>query len=381
MPVELTRRQRALRCFRWQPFDRVPIYPPIPFDPGRWERGELQPWQEHENYRVVAELVERYCQLEGRHRAAGGLFSRAYALIPAEHIERASVEQVGERTIITTLVHTPKGDLRTVTARDREVTTAWMVEPLIKSEADVEALLSVPFEPNLPDPEPFAAERRAWGERGLVELGVSTPLVCASHTMPFELFLEWTASKRPVVERLIATIFERIHVRLEHLLESGAIECIWMGGSEQATPPMMSYDFYEDLVVPYDGRLIELAKSHGALVHIHCHGKVNDVLDLMMAMGADMTDPVEPPPDGDVHFADAKRRCRRRMVLMGNIEFRHMEQCSTGEIDELVRRAICEGGKSGVMLYPSATPITWMSDQLRDNCLQYIQSGLKYGEM
>jgi hypothetical protein len=43
--------------------------------------------------------------------------------------------------------------------------------------------------------------------------------------------------------------------------------------------------------------------------------------------------------------------------------------------------AICDGGKEGVMLYPSACPLTWMSDRCRENCIQYIESGLKYGEL
>ena len=381
MPVELTQKQRVQRCVTWQPYDRVPIYAPVGFDPIAWASGRLTPWQEDERYREVAELVAEHCALEGRYRSAGGLFSRAHMLIPDEYIEHRPLETRGAHTFRTTIVHTPRGDLRTVSRTDRAIATTWMIEPLIKCAADAEAMLSVPFEPNLPDPAPFLAERRAWGERGLIELGVSTPMVCTSHIMPFALFLEWTASNRPLIERMIATICERISVRLEHLLKAGAIECIWLGGSEQATPPMMSHQFYRELVVRYDGRLIELAKRYGALVHIHCHGKVNDVLELMMDMGADMTDPVEPTPDGDVDFADARHRCRRRLVLMGNIEFRHIEFCERAQIDEMVRRAICDGGKTGVMLYPSARPLTWMTDRCRDNCLQYIESALRYGEM
>jgi uroporphyrinogen-III decarboxylase len=239
----------------------------------------------------------------------------------------------------------------------------------------------VPFEPDLPDPEPFARERRAYGERGMVELGISTPMVCTSHLMIFHQFLEWCASERVLIIRLIEAACERICVRLEHVLKAGVIDGIWLGGSEQATPPMMSREFYDDLVVPYDGRITELVHRYGALVHVHCHGKVNGVFERMMDLGADMLDPVEPPPDGDIEIGEAKRRARRRMVLMGNIEFRHLEFATRQEIDELVRRALCEQGKAGIMLYPSATPITYMSDQLRDNCIQYIESGLKYGGM
>jgi hypothetical protein len=380
MATELSEKQRVLRCVNWQPYDRVPIYSPIHFDPDRWVAGELESWQQDENYRRVAEVVADNCTFPGRHGAAGSLFSRAHMLIPDEYIERSREERDGS-VFIRTTIHTPQGDLQAVQRREKDVRTTWMVEPLIESEADAEAILSVPFEPNLPDPEPFERERRAWGERGLMELGISTPLVCVSHIMHFDQFLEWTASNRPLIERMIETAFERIYVRLEHLLEAGVIECVWMGGSEQATPPMMSRKFYEDLVVRYDGRLIELAKRHGALVHVHCHGKIGGILDLMMDMGTDMTDPVEPPPDGDIDFAEAKQQCRRRMVLMGNIELRHLEYCTRSEIDEMVRRAICEGGKEGMMLYPTARPLTWMSDNVSDNCLQYMESALKYGQM
>ncbi len=380
MAVQLTHKQRVLRCTGWQPYDRVPIHSPIPFDPDAWSEGRLAPWQDHPNYRRVAEVVADHCTHPGRYRSVGALFSRAYMLIPEEHVERSREQRDGS-VLTTTVVHTPKGDLTSLQRSDRDVHTAWMLEPLVKTEADAEAILSVPFEPDLPDPEPFERERRAWGERGLIELSVSTPLVCVSNMMHFDTFLEWTASNRPLIERMIGTVYERIHVRLEHLLRAGVIECIWLGGSEQATPPMMSRAFYEQLVVRYDGPLIELAKSHGALVHVHCHGKIGGVIDLMMEMGADMTDPVEPPPDGDIDFAEAKRRCRRRMVLMGNIELRHLEYCTSSEIDEMVRRAIVEGGREGMMLYPSAVPLTWMSDNVSDNCLQYMESALKYGGM
>jgi len=381
MPEAMTERQRVLACVRWQDYDRVPIHPPIPFDPVEWQSGRLRSWHDSDNYRAVAELVAQHCTEPGHYRSQGSHFNRAYHMVPNHCIETVSVETVGDRTTRTTVVHTPQGDLRTVTVMDRDIATGWVTEPLVKDKRDVERLLSVPFEPDPLDPAPFAAERDAWGERGIVELNISTPMVCTSHLMAFDTFLEWCASERATIERLIEAACERILTRLEPLLAAGVIECIWLGGSEQATPPMMSRRFYQELVVPHDGQIIGMAKRYGTLVHIHCHGLVNNVLELMMEMGADMTDPVEPPPDGDTDFADAKRRCRGRMVLMGNIELRALEFATTGEIDEMVRRAICEGGKEGMMLYPSARPLTWMSDRCRDNCIQYLESALKYGEL
>lgn len=59
MSVALTPRQRALRCVRWQPYDAVPIYSPVPFSPQAWAEGRLAPWQDNDRYREIAALVAR----------------------------------------------------------------------------------------------------------------------------------------------------------------------------------------------------------------------------------------------------------------------------------------------------------------------------------
>ena len=43
-----------------------------------------------------------------------------------------------------------------------------------------------------------------------------------------------------------------------------------------------------------------------ARIHVHCHGNVGTLLDSFVAMGVDSTDPVEPPPQGDIDIAEAK---------------------------------------------------------------------------
>ena len=38
MPKTMTKKQRVLACVRWEDYDRVPIYPPVPFRPSDWYR-------------------------------------------------------------------------------------------------------------------------------------------------------------------------------------------------------------------------------------------------------------------------------------------------------------------------------------------------------
>jgi uroporphyrinogen-III decarboxylase len=142
---------------------------------------------------------------------------------------------------------------------------------------------------------------------------------------------------------------------------------------------MMPPDFYEDLVYKYDSQLMELVHKHDCRVHVHCHGKISEVFERIIDMGADMLDPVEPPPDGDIGIEDAKRRANSRMTLIGNIEFRDMEFSTPEDIDKKVRDAICLGGKDHFILGLSATSISSITDRYRENSIQYIRSALEYG--
>ena len=78
-------------------------------------------------------------------------------------------------------------------------------------------------------------------------------------------------------------------------------------------------------------------------------------------------------------MARAKEEYDGRLVLLGNIEFLHMETRQPDEIEALVRRAIEGGGKGNVILMPSATPHQRPSDRFLANAERYIEAGLKYG--
>jgi len=380
MKSKLTSRERILRTIRGENVDRVPIFPPIPWN--LWMSLDQRPptgWYAELNYQTVAKLVEEHCDAFCRSRALGGMFDRRFLLIPPEHITVASREVMGNRTVVTYRVTTPKGNLRSVEETVHGIQTTYYTEPLLKDKDDVEKILSVPFRFDKPDFKPFFDEREKVGDRAVMEVGISTPLVSTSRMLDFVQFFEWCLTERATIVKLLETHLERISVKLEYLLQNGVGPCYWFGGSEQATPPMMSNQMYDDFVVRYDSQLFDLVHKYGGLVHVHCHGKVNTVFERIIDMGVDMLDPMEPPPDGDLEICEAKRRAKGRITLMGNIEIRDLDFATPEQIDEKVKHAIIDGGKFHFMLYPTATAISSITDQYRDNAIQYILSGLKYG--
>ena len=381
MPSEMTSRERWIATVRGDPADRVPIAAPIRWNP-RWRVAapELSGWQAKPNYRRVLDLVLQYCDDPVCPVAVGGFFDRRFLLIPNEYISY-SLNQRDDATVFTYVVHTPKGELRTVEKLEPGVTTVWVIEPLLKDETDVARLLSVPFRRGEFDFQRYFDEAKSVGENAPMELPVGDPMVGISRMFDFAQFLEWCMSKPAFIERLIAIRFERTYERLEYLLENGVTCSFLLGGSEQATPPMMSPKLFDAFVMKYDSRLIDLIHRYGGLAHVHCHGRVKEAIPKFIEMGADALDPVEPPPQGDIELAEAKRICAGRMTLMGNIEFRDLGLATPSEINEKVKRALADGGKERLILFPSARPISTPTDRFLANAIQYVESGLKYGKL
>jgi Uroporphyrinogen decarboxylase (URO-D) len=381
MDGALTSRERLLRAARGGSVDRVPISPPIGFSPVEWDEHWANAgappdplWHE------VAKLCRKHCdclvQIPG---PVHQLFDRRFLLTPPGYIEQLPPTQEGEWQAVRHIIHTPKGDLTTTDRDQPGIATSWYTEPLVKTAEDAEALLSVPYEFRPPDLAPSLAYMQKVGDRGLTEINVSTPMVSVSRLMHFDQFLLWCRTERALVHRLLSTMAERVALGLEHAVKAGLGPVMWLGGSEQATPPMMGPTMYDEFVVRYDGPLIDLVHAHGGLVHVHCHGRIGGIVDRLLDMGVDMLDPVEPPPDGDVTMAEARAAVGARLTLLGNIEFRELEFSSPRRIEHLVRTAIAEGGPERMILYPSAGPIAKLTPQYRDNALAYIEAGLRYG--
>lgn len=109
----------------------------------------------------------------------------------------------------------------------------------------------------------------------------------------------------------------------------------------------------------YTGPMVAHIKAYGGYARIHAHGRIRNVLDQIVAMGADAIDPIEPPPQGDVELAFVRERYGRHLVLFGNIEITDLENLPADDFRPLVRRAIADGARGdgrGFVLMTSASP-------------------------
>jgi len=105
--------------------------------------------------------------------------------------------------------------------------------------------------------------------------------------------------------------------------------------------------------------MIDMIHSTGGYARIHSHGNLRNIIDMIVGMGADAIDPIEPPPQGDVSLKYIREKYGKNLVLFGNLEITDIENLQTEEFERVVKKSIEEGTKGdgkGFVLMPSACP-------------------------
>jgi len=386
--------RRLMAAYRGEPADRVPICSPISWHPLR-DIDQEQPggWRADPDFIRVARLVQEHCDpsVPYNHVKYPRVFSelgyQRFCEVSDDLVVKRPAEQVGGiRRRHTYILPTPKGDLTWAYEEDEGIETSWDVKKTIERPEDVAAVLSVPFSfkrPPASEYEPFRKHRREMGADAIGGGGINSMVAMLVGMMDYELVLEWVLTEPALIKALADAWLERTWAKVDFMLAQGVGPFWHFNGVERASPPMMGPRQWQELVVPYDGEIMRRIKQRDpqAKIHVHCHGKVGTLLDSWLSLGVDSIDPVEPPPQGDIEFAEAKRRVAGRMTLFGNIEFCWLDLASPDEIEAKVRTAIEAGGKRHMVLDPSASPHERHTARFNANAERYLQAALKYGKL
>lgn len=358
-------RERMLRALRGQATDRVPLELPGLEYSSRDELADVKdPLRRAIAERVIGVTAFRV-QVPSR-------INRMLITPPQRIRSRHEDLPDGHRQTVG-VIDTPLGELTYVTEWDPESQTTWMRKYSVEDESDIEKIASVPWElPADLEPPNRGKLPDEFSERGLMVSHVSSPFVCVAGAMKFEQFLELCITAPDLIAELTKICTQRTLDCLKVLLSKPGIDCIWMGGSEWVTPPMASPRIYDALVQEQERRIIQYVREHSdAVVHVHCHGRIRDALPKMIRRGADYTEPVEPPPDGDVTMTEAKEIAAGRITLGGNIESRVLCRESEGTVEDAVRAAF-EGEKERFILRPTEGPSPRLSEKEFGNHMRLI---------
>lgn len=307
MAKRMTSRERMLAAIHHAPPDRVPVSP--------WGLGRIP-----RESALAAELIARtdpWLEIGTGCNPVGG------ASFPMEE-ERSG-------NLLRQVIHAPGRDLVSVWTTTAQTTAC--TEPACKTIADIEALLSIPYVVPHPDVEAFRSFKDEVGEDGLAVMGIGDALCYPNDMLGTELCSYLWASQPEVIRHMASLAAERIFHVVEEACQGG-VDYFRIVGGEYATQ-LMGPRAWEELVVPFDGPLVEMIHSYGAIAHYHNHGNMQRFIEKIAALGIDSLDPIEQPPYGDIEMDEARTRIGKRVCLVGGLD--DMEVLETRPREEVLR--------------------------------------------
>lgn len=252
-------------------------------------------------------------------------------------------------------------EMTALTRKQKDLDTIWTVEHLIKNPQDIEDYLLIPDEAFLENVnvEPLLEEERALGDRGIVMVDTEDPLCAAATLMSMEDFTIIAMTEQSLFHLLLEKCARYIYARTEKAAREFPGRLWRIYGPEYATEPYLPPYLFDQYVVKYVGPMIDEIHKYGGYARVHCHGRIRNVLESIVGMGADAIDPIEPPPNGDVELEYVCREYGKELVLFGNIEVSDIEHMPSDEFAKVVDKSIKDGTSHcgrGFVLTPSSSP-------------------------
>jgi len=369
----MTSRQRLLNAVAFKPTDRVPIstYELVGYNSRSFENNETSYQNIMEAIRAHTDCVCMW-DLASDHAAALSAF-------PAQ-IDAVS-KRGDEYTDTRYVLHTPKGVLTSSRRVYDNVQTTWQTEHWCKTQDDVDAFLSIPFEPLTYNSGDYARVQNEVGDRGIIMASVGDPGCAAMELMDFADATVWAMTEPEHFAATVEEFHRRGMANLENQLKTQTVDLYRIYGPEYFTPPFLPPSCFRQFVTPYVTEMTAMIHRYGGLVRVHSHGRVAQVLDDILSTGADALDPCEAPPDGDITLRALKERAAGRLCLFGNIQLKALEHADAKVIRETVIRCM-EDAKAvgGFVIMPTAAPINVpLSPKTEENYRVFIDTALEYG--
>jgi len=251
--------------------------------------------------------------------------------------------------------------LSSTTRRSPDVDTVWTTEHLLKNTDDLQAYLQLPeefFAEDIDVARLIDADERV-GDRGIVMVDTEDPVCAAASLFRMEDFLTVALTEPALLHQLLEKLARPLHARTERVSQAFPGHLWRIYGPEYAAEPFLPPRLFREYVARYTEPMVRAIHKHGGFARVHCHGRLRAILDAICEMGADATDPIEPPPQGDVSLDYVRRNYGNRLVLFGNIELAALESLEPAAFERLVAQTLAEGTQGqgrGFVLMPSAAP-------------------------
>jgi hypothetical protein len=354
----MTRRDRLLATLRGEAVDR----PPVSFYELNGIDEDLQnpdPFNiySHPSWEPLINLTKEKTD----RIALRGVIYDSVLPDPIDSMAEIETKIINGSLITIKKIHTGSRILTARTRKDCDINTIWTEEFFLKDVDDLKALINYQFDNfgGLPDLSKIDETEKILGDTGIVLCDMPDPLCLAGSLFDLGIFSEIAYTETALFEALMDKFAEVLYPRVEYISKNYPGRLWRIYGPELASAPILPPNLFKELVVKYDTPIINLIKKYGGYARIHSHGNLKNILDHIIATGADALDPIEPPPQGDVELSYIREKYGKQLVLFGNLEISDIENLPTERFAEKVKRSVDEGTKGlgrGFVLMPSAAP-------------------------
>jgi hypothetical protein len=195
--------------------------------------------------------------------------------------------------------------------------------------------------------EKFPSRVQAFKEKGYFVQG-TVPFPWGSiyyYLTSFDNILMWMAVEEEAAFRIFQLLGAYILECSERLLDAG-VDAIFSGsdlGSGNAL--LFSVDMFDKYVAPWFKKMADLCHQHQAILHIHSHGHIQEVMDALIATGVDLLNPVGPSDHNDLGFF--KQKWGDKITFLGGMSTKIAEM-NRKEIESHIARVMeigCKGSR------------------------------------
>lgn len=363
-------RERILNTIYRQPVDRVPIstYELVGHNPLAWENNAP-------SYKRLMDVIRQGTDCI--------YMMEPKVIYGGEPMDEVATWREGDTEYCRRTVPVDGKSLESLSKTVDNIHTTWVVDHLCDDLDDVQRYLNQMQMVPQYDYTAFDVQRAQLGDDGIMMISIADPICEMADLLGMTRLLMLSITDTSWMKRLLDQIHERQMATLHNLLIHDLDDVmIRICGPEYATPPYMSPAYFDLFVRDYLVEICALIRHSGAIPRIHSHGRIGAVLDRFAQTEAQVLDPLEPIPDGDISLRDVKALYGDQFCLMGNIELRELEHAQPDRVDELVRLAM-DSAKAGggFILMPTAAPINEpLTPQTEANYLQMIESAHRWGQ-
>ncbi len=157
---------------------------------------------------------------------------------------------------------------------------------------------------------------------------------------------------------LVATLVKKLgdwNLRAARMMLEAGVDCIGfcddLGSGDNL---LFRPELYRRFFFPWHRALCDLVHSYGKHVHLHSHGNINRILDLVVDSGIDMLNPLDPGEGMDL--AAIKEHYGHRLTLVGGMDGYIFNQ-ELDEIEARLRQSVQVGARGGRFILMDASGI------------------------